>query len=120
MLAEQPKRPDPLPIIKLPVSTQTCFDMFPIRPSYHLYTSLYLMSFTYIFWSKQFFLQSIGNALKLWLSYEHSQSTEQTHVASQNILTLLYHVGDLLSLKVRFLVTLVFFCHVIVTVTSCI
>ncbi|KAI3778004.1 hypothetical protein L2E82_06951 [Cichorium intybus] len=37
------------------------------------------------------FIQDVGNALKLWLSQEHEQT--------QNTLTLLYYVADLLSLK---------------------
>ncbi|PWA66399.1 separase [Artemisia annua] len=49
--------------------------------------------------NSKLFVQDIGNALKLWLSEEHPQSAEQTRIGSLNTLTLLYHVGDLLSLK---------------------
>ncbi|KAJ0743876.1 putative separase [Helianthus annuus] len=45
------------------------------------------------------FVQDIGYALKLWLGQEHSQSVKQTDKVYHNTLILLYHVGDLLSLK---------------------
>nr|XP_043623197.1 separase [Erigeron canadensis] len=46
--------------------------------------------------NSKYIVQDIGKALKLWLSQEHSQSAE---VTSQSTLFLLYHVGDMLSLK---------------------
>nr|GEU88271.1 separase isoform X1 [Tanacetum cinerariifolium] len=49
--------------------------------------------------NSKLFVQDIGNALKLWLSQEQPQSAEQTRIVSLNTFTLLYHVGDLLSLK---------------------
>ncbi|KAK1417650.1 hypothetical protein QVD17_26781 [Tagetes erecta] len=49
--------------------------------------------------NSKFFVQDIGYALKLWLSQERSKSVEQTDMMYHNALNLLYHVGDLLSLK---------------------
>ncbi|XP_071705360.1 separase-like [Rutidosis leptorrhynchoides] len=44
--------------------------------------------------------KDIGDALRLWSSQEHSQSVKQIHTeSSQNTITLLYHILDLLSLK---------------------
>ncbi|KAK1435343.1 hypothetical protein QVD17_01104 [Tagetes erecta] len=49
--------------------------------------------------NSKLYVQDIGCALKLWLNEDHSQFIKHTDMVSHNTFILLYHVGDLLSLK---------------------